>query len=134
MVGLIIRVLGILLLLAGFWLALQVLSAAYDLYEDPEKIERFATAVEKGANIDKAMKGQTNKSQNHSADDPPTITSSDDDLRLSYFCAWIIVFLLLLLTARISLATIKTGGELALFDTQLKRFARTLIKEPNKNN
>ena len=29
---------------------------------------------------------------------------------------------------------IKTGGELALYDTQIKRFARTLVNESRRQN
>jgi len=40
---------------------------------------------------------------------------------------------LLMLIARISLTAIKTGGELVLFDMQIKQFARMLAKESNKS-
>ncbi|MDZ7735412.1 MAG: hypothetical protein U5P41_04205 [Gammaproteobacteria bacterium] len=50
-------------------------------------------------------------------------------LRLSYYIAWVIALILLLLLARISLAAVRTGGELVLYETQMKRFARELVKE-----
>jgi hypothetical protein len=37
--------------------------------------------------------------------------------------------LLLLLIARIGLGAIKTGGELVLYDMQIKRFAKMLVRE-----
>ncbi|MEE9575557.1 MAG: hypothetical protein V3W03_05590 [Gammaproteobacteria bacterium] len=51
---------------------------------------------------------------------------------MSYFFAWVIALLLLLLIARISLTAIKTGGELVLFDMQIKQFARMVAKESHK--
>jgi hypothetical protein len=54
-------------------------------------------------------------------------------LRLSYFIAWPIVMLLLLLVGRLAMAAIKTGGELALYDVQIRRFARELMREAVRN-
>jgi hypothetical protein len=136
--GFIVRILGLFLLFAGLWVALQVLLTAQDLYEHPEQIERFAVAIEKGSNIDKTLapirdslivesdtEGEVqNNSQPSSA--------GAGNIRVSYFFAWVIVLLLLLLIARISLTAIKTGGELVLFDMQIKQFARMLAKESHK--
>lgn len=130
-VSFIIRTLGIMLLLAGLWVAIQVLSTAQNLYENPETIERFAMAIEKGSNIDKAfaLESKENADNQLSQD---TSSGNKNQLRLSYFCAWVILLLLMLLIARISLTAIKTGGELALFDMQIKQFARNLVKEVSK--
>ena len=137
-----VRIFGFLLLLAGLWVALHVLLTAQDLYEHPEKIERFALAIEKGSNIDKTLAPIRDKSnvENDSEDSVQqypetkkrTANAGSGNIRVSYFFAWIIVLLLLLLIARISLTAIKTGGELVLFDMQIKQFARTLAKESNK--
>jgi hypothetical protein len=37
-----------------------------------------------------------------------------------------------MLIGRLALAAIKTGGELALYDREVKGFARTLLKETSK--
>lgn len=133
--NLIIRALGILLLLIGLWVAIEILSAAQDLYENPEKIERFSIAIEKGSNIDKALAPQSVQvSTNGDGSNQTSSATNKDQLRLSYFCAWVIVLLLMLLIARISLTAIKTGGELALFDTQMKPFSPYLVKESNNKN
>ena len=140
--GFLVRLLGFFLLLAGLWVALQVLLTAKDLYEHPENIERFAVAIEKGSNIDKTlapirdslMVGSDTrngvKQYNDTEQRPATVGAGD--IRVSYFFAWVIVLLLLLLIARISLTAIKTGGELVLFDMQTKQLARMLAKESNK--
>ena len=50
-------------------------------------------------------------------------------LRLSYFFAWFIVFMLIIVIARIAMTAISTGGRLVLHDTEVRRFARALIEE-----
>jgi len=137
-----VRILGFFLLLAGLWVALQVLLTAQDLYEHPEKIERFAVAIEKGSNIDKtlapirdsliAQSDSENGVQQYTENEKRPATVGTGNIRVSYFFAWVIALLLLLLIARISLAAIKTGGELVLFDMQIKQFARMLVKESQK--
>lgn len=62
----------------------------------------------------------------------PADTQPEEPLKLSYFMAWAILLLVMLLVGRLSLAAIKTGGELALHDVQLKRFARQLLREMNR--
>ena len=140
--GFFVRLLGFILLLAGLWVALQVLITAKDLYEHPENIERFAVAIEKGSNIDKTLApirdslmvdsdtGNGVKQYNDTEKRPATVGAGD--IRVSYFFAWVIALLLLLLIARISLTAIKTGGELVLFDMQIKQLARMLAKESQK--
>ncbi len=140
--GFFVRLLGFILLLAGLWVALQVLLTAKDLYEHPENIERFAIAIEKGSNIDKTLApirdsllvdsdtGNGVKRYNDTEQRPATAGAGD--IRVSYFFAWVIALLLLLLIARISLTAIKTGGELVLFDMQIKQLARMLAKESQK--
>lgn len=140
--GFFVRILGFFLLLAGLLVALQVLLTAQELYEHPEKIERFAIAIEKGSNIDKTLaplrdslipkSDLENGVQQYTETEQRPATVGAGDIRVSYFFAWVIALLLLLLIARISLAAIKTGGELVLFDMQIKQFARMLAKESNK--
>ena len=137
-----VRILGFFLLLAGLWVALQVLLTAQDLYEHPEQIERFAVAIEKGSNIDKTLapirdslleeSNSENEVQRYNEKEQRPSSVRSGNIRVSYFFAWVIALLLLLLIARISLTAIKTGGELVLFDMQIKQFAKMLAKESNK--
>ncbi len=113
----VVRLLGFLLLLIGLWIAFQVLLTAEDLYRNPTNIERFVAAVEQGSNIDKTL------SSFHSDDTANGIkpdAQEKNPIRVSYFFAWMIVLLLLLLIGRISLAAIKTGGELVLFNMKVR--------------
>lgn len=143
----IVRALGLVLLLFGLWLALAVLHEAWQLYHEPDRIERFANAIEKGSNIDRSIAplqlGEPDTRTGTGAADPGAYsnrtapaearTEAGDEpqyrLRLSYYIAWIIALLLLLLVARIALGVVRTGGELVLYETQMKRFARELVRE-----
>jgi len=141
--GFVVRMIGMFLLLAGLWVAIQVLLTALDLYEHPEQIERFAVAIEKGSNIDKSLapirdsliadNDSDNGVQQYAETEKRPTSAGVNNIRLSYFFAWVIVLLLLLLIARISLTAIKTGGELVLYDMQIKQFARMLTKESHKS-
>jgi di/tricarboxylate transporter len=134
--GLFVRLVGVILLLVGLWVSLKVIVEAWDLYRNPDHIERFAAAIERGSNLDKTLAAVTaprvaNKNPRESSD-----SATDDDapppppvpsLRLSYFLSWGIGILLLLLIGRLALAAVKTGGELALYDTEVKKFAQALL-------
>ena len=136
--ALVVRFIGLFLLLAGLWVALQVLLEALELYRDPRRIERFAEAIEQGSNIDKSLVSFRNEIITEETGEPaegsvePQTVQPSANIRVSYFFAWMIVLLLLLLIARISLAAIKTGGELVLYDMQIKQFARALIRESGR--
>lgn len=149
----IVRAIGLVLLLFGLWLALEVLHEAWQLYHEPARIERFAEAIEQGSNIDRSIAplqienlgegpaaNGTDASGNNlnaygrqtgssRAQQPETAEEPQYRLRLSYYIAWVIALILLLLLARISLAAVRTGGELVLYETQMKRFARELVKD-----
>lgn len=143
-----VRIIGLVLLLFGIWLALAVLNEAWDLYNDPTRIERFAQAIERGSNIDRSIAplniGEADPGVAAAPAEPGALPGYDARrspaplpdpeyrLRLSYFIAWIIALLLLLLLARISLGAVRTGGELVLYETQMKRFARELIKQSSQ--
>ncbi|MGH6636283.1 MAG: hypothetical protein ACRED0_09190, partial [Gammaproteobacteria bacterium] len=51
--------------------------------------------------------------------------------KLSYFAAWGIVIMLLLLIGRLAMIAIKTGGELALYDRHVKHLAR--VEKPSSD-
>ena len=141
-----VRLAGVLLLLVGLVVGIQVIIEAWDLYRSPEHIERFSWAIEKGTNMDKSIAALTkNPSPSSKTNEPgeqldQAARSPDtqahvlmnESIRLSYLLAWIIAILLLMLIGRLALAAIKTGGELALYDREVKGFARTLLKETSK--
>lgn len=131
--SIVVRFCGLMLLFIGLWIAIQVFNEALALYKDPANIERVATAIEAGSNVDKSIAPIRDSLLGNTEEVEETKTEEKSNgIRLSYFIAWVVDLLLLLLLARISLAAIKTGGELALYDAQIKRFARQIIKASNK--
>ncbi len=131
--AIVVRMSGLLLLFIGLWIAIQVFSEALSLYKDPTNIERMATAIEAGSNIDKTIAPIRDSLLGESAEDSNLKTEENSSgIRISYFIAWVVDLLLLLLLARISLAAIKTGGELALYDAQIKKFARQIVQANKK--
>jgi len=134
-ISIVVRISGLLLLFVGLWVALQVLHEALDLYRHPENIERVAIAIEQGSNLDKSIAPlkESLQGDDDGTEPAPSKQNPEDGFRLSYFVAWVVELLLLLLIARIALAAIKTGGELALYDAQMKKFARELIQASRKD-
>lgn len=132
--GIVARFCGLFLLFIGLWIAVQVFTEAIELYRNPDNIEKLATLIEKGSNIDRSIAPVTDTILEgiDAEADKPADENSADDFRLSYFAAWVIQLLLLILLARISIMAIKTGGELVLYDTQAKQLARYIIKASKK--
>jgi hypothetical protein len=130
--GAMVRLIGVCLLVAGLVLAALVMLEAWALYKNPDRIQDFAAAVERGSNIDKTLaprrsgEGLASLSLGQS-EDPGAIS-----IRLSYFFAWFIVFILMLLLSRIAITAVSTGGKLALYDLEVKRLAKALIHETSK--
>ena len=139
LLSLAVRGCGLILLAVGFVVALMVIASAWSLYDDPDKIEAFARAVERGSNLDLTLSNATSAGRRQLEDDAPetTIASAAPDamtvappaLRFSYFIAWLIAILLLLLIGRLALAAVSTGGELALYDVKVGKLARALLRE-----
>lgn len=142
--AIVVRIIGMSLLLGGLYIAFQVMLEAMDLYKQPEKIQRFAVAIEKGSNIDSSLTSfrdtiisspGTEESGNIAGYEEKNAinkSNADNNIRVSYFLAWVIVLMLLMLIASVSLRAIKTGGELVLYDMQIKQFAKMLVKEASK--
>jgi hypothetical protein len=138
-----VRLVGVGLLLVGLWAGVKVILEAWALYQQPQRVERFATAIEQGSHLDtlltrirpKAANGAPNEGGSttpaaaEAPQPPPGPVSPEESFRLSYFLAWFIVILLLMLVGRLAMAAIRTGGELALYDTEVKRFARALLEQ-----
>jgi hypothetical protein len=129
--SIVVRMCGLLLLFIGLWISIQVFSEALALYKDPANIERMATAIEAGSNIDKSivpirdsLLGE-DEAGIETASKPENVA---EGFRVSYFIAWVVDLLLLLLLARIAIMAIKTGGELALYDAQVKKLARQIVQ------
>lgn len=108
-IGLVVRLVGVALLSVGIAVGLKVVAEVFDLYNQPQTIERFADAIEQGSNLDAVFAPE----RAPAADDAPA-RSGPPPLRLSYFAAWIVVLMLLVVVSGIAMSIITTGGRLAL--------------------
>ena len=127
----VVRAFGFLLMIVGLWIGLKAINEAWGLYQQPENIERFALAIEKGSNLDQAISSVRSAGAESNAPENQQ-RESVLGFRLSYFAAWMLAILLLMLVGRLALAAVKTGGELALYDMQIKKFAKMLAQESKK--
>lgn len=148
--SIIVRLIGMLVLFVGLYIGLKVILEAWRLYQAPERIEPFAVAIERGSNIDQIFSATVERMSTEISDD--VIMPSDDaqagdatapntnqertseipadnGLRLSYFAAWLIVMMLFLIIGSLAMSAISTGGRLALYDTDMRRFSRQLARD-----
>jgi len=139
-----VRLMGLAMLVIGLFVGIKVIFTAWDLYEQPQQIEHFVDAIEHGSNLDYLLASLTAKLTNNRSSASTTIdtneqnvTTSDEQhkpLRVTYFLAWFIAILLLMVIGGLASRALKTGGELALYDLQVKRFANLLMKEVRKTD
>lgn len=144
----IVRLLGLVMLIIGLYVGIKVILEAWHLYEQPQRIERFATAIEQGSHIDSLLASLAtpdtppNSSLNQVEDslqnsdniNSPAAEQTKPDIRMTYFLAWAVVILLLMVIGGLASSAIRTGGQLALYDLQVKQFAQQLLKEARKEN
>ncbi len=144
-IALIVRLVGLAVLLVGLWVGMKIILEAWSLYQSPERIERFAVAIERGSNLDKIFSvtvqrvssdvvGAASDEPFSSDSVPPAAADAEDaspapGLRLSYFAAWFIVMMLFLIIGSLAMSAITTGGRLALYDTEVKKFSREMARE-----
>ncbi len=132
---LIVRASGMVLLAVGLWIALAVIAEAWSLYSDPRKIERFADAIEAGSHLDRSIASVERHPVNDDTTPADMLEKANtapepvQNIRLTYFVAWVFAILLLMLIGRLAIAAVKVGGELVLYDLHIKRFVRELMRE-----
>lgn len=133
-ITILVRLVGLTVLLVGLYVGIKVIFEAWQLYEEPQRIERFATAIEQGSQLDSLLSSLANKSPEQEAISDQTITPQNQTkpvpvIRLTYFLAWGIAVLLLMVVGSLASTAIKTGGQLALYDQQVKQLAKQLKQQ-----
>lgn len=117
----IVRGFGFLLMLIGFFVAVRVIFEVWGLYIDPAGIESFASAIETSSGLDAALK--TGMEEDGAA---------GGGVRLSYFIAWFIGLVLLMIVGRLAIAAMHVGGQLVLWDVPLSRLVK-VMRRANRN-
>lgn len=148
-IAIFVRLMGISLLLVGITTAVFVIYEILVLYQEPARIEKFATAIEKGSNLDTifalpasaprgtAAAGDTAEAGAATEEgvapapvaEPASVEYERTHLRLSYFAAWFLVLLLLFIMSVVAVSAVSAGGRLALYDTDVRQLSRAVIKE-----
>lgn len=142
LLNLLVRATGFILLGVGFFVALMVIASAWSLYEQPARIEAFAREIERGSNLDLTLSKAVAAGREQLEADlaarpefgaaaPATATAAG--FRLSYFIAWLLAIVLLLLIGSLALGAVRTGGELALYDVKVGKLARALLRERQRH-
>jgi disulfide bond formation protein DsbB len=113
------RMIGVIMLVLGLWSGVKVVLEAWSLYQNPARIERFAQIVARSSNLDKALPAARQHAkqatEGAAGAEGGAEAPAESALKLSYFIAWVIVIPLLLVIGLISMWSIKTGGDLALY-------------------
>ena len=137
-VAIFVRLLGLGLLVIGIGTAVVVIFEVWNLYKEPVRMERFATAIEKGSNLDKifalpaaVVSDVTQPAEGGEAAAEPVTSEYErpSHLRLSYFAAWFLVLLLLFVLSVVAVSAVSAGGRLALYDTDVRQLSRAVVKE-----
>jgi len=118
-IGLVVRLIGVALLCVGIAVALKVISEAFQLYNQPQVIERFAQAIDQGSNLDAVLAPDPTETSGAATSADSRTTQAP--LRLSYFAAWVVVLMLLVVVSGIAMSVVATGGKLALGDLSLRK-------------
>ena len=119
LLNVLIRLLGLGLIVVGLGIGVSVVLEAWALYKAPERIERFAAAIERGSNIDLAFRSVAQEAANEvNAEEGQSGTAdrpaAGGKFRLSYFAAWAVVLVLMLVVGTLAMSAAATGARLAL--------------------
>lgn len=132
LLAVLVRLLGLCFLVVGIGAAVVILHEAWMLYQEPERIDRFALAIERGSNLDKifTLSGADAKGE---AGAEAAAPASGGSLRLSYFAGWFLVLLMMLVASIVAISAVSAGGRLVLYDTDIRQLSRAVVKEVRRN-
>ena len=113
------------------WAGVRIIYEAFALYQEPARIERFAEAIQEGSNIDGSLSNVIDKALDKSTAQASESQADNRDsgLRISYFVAWLIVLLLMFVIGTLAMTAITTGGQLVLYDLQVRQYSRAMVRE-----
>ena len=146
----ILRFIGVGIVFFGIMIAYEVVSHAWELFEDQKRIVEFAATINEHSQVDdwlnhvqtpgmlenqfkqvsKALEeaggGGATVTQQVQAQ---TVTGTQTSVKFSYFFAWLLTLMLLGLIAKVGTWIIVTGGKLALYGGEKNQELKKLLKE-----
>ncbi len=126
------RIAGVFILVFGLYVAYQVVKECWELYNDPSKITKFAKYIDEGSNIDNFGNSFSNFMNEAAKNNPQAFPSKPkiEPVKISYFVSWPIVFILLLIIAKVGYWAVTAGGQLAMHKTSLEtELAKQIVRE-----
>jgi hypothetical protein len=144
--AILVRLVGVVVLVVGLFVGLLVLHTAWNLLQKPETILPFAQEIETRSQLNAfihswcqilltVLHEYTAMASTRVVFSAKTIAALENGLKLdlSYFAAWGLTVIVLLLIGRIAFWTLSTGAQVALASTnserQIKLIVRELIRE-----
>jgi disulfide bond formation protein DsbB len=113
----IVRAAGVALVLVGLWAGVKVVFEAWGLYRDPAAVDRLARVIDRASHVDTLLAprpGAPAGTGETGARATPAPQSSEEAFKPSYFLAWTLAILMLLLVGKLASWTVHAGGKLAL--------------------
>ena len=111
-----VRLVGVALVLVGLWAGVKVVFEAWGLYQQPAAIDRLARVLDHASHVDSLLVSRPPAASEGGgkAGASATQQAPEEPFRLSYFLAWTLAILLLLLIGKLATWTVRAGGELAI--------------------
>ena len=76
LLSIVVRLFGLTLLVIGLYIGIKVIFEAWHLYEEPQRIERFADAIEQGSNLDALLASITTNKPASLSNQSNTVTQT----------------------------------------------------------
>jgi hypothetical protein len=109
----VVRAAGVALVLVGLWAGVKVVFEAWSLYRDPTAVDRLARVIDRASHVDSLIPAPAAAPPAGNPAGRPA-APADERFRPSYFLAWVVAILLLLLVGKLASWTIRAGGQLAI--------------------
>jgi hypothetical protein len=134
LLAVLVRLLGLCFLVVGIGAAVVILHEAWMLYQEPQRIDRFALAIEQGSNLDKIFTLSGAEAEGEAGTEAAAAApDASGNLRLSYFAGWFLVLLMMLVASIVAISAVSAGGRLVLYDTDIRQLSRAVVKEVRRN-
>jgi hypothetical protein len=111
----VVRLAGVALVLVGLWAGVKVVFEAWGLYREPAAVDRLARVIDRASHVDALLAPRPAAgAEAQGKAGTPAAPAPEEAFRPSYFLAWTLAILLLLLVGKLASWTVRAGGELAL--------------------
>ncbi|WP_372366508.1 hypothetical protein [Candidatus Uabimicrobium sp. HlEnr_7] len=138
----VMKTVGIVIVVIGVVFLFSITKQIWELFENPNIVKDFAMQIEKESNVDKftyaliiELLNKQEKTiapdENQQPNNQPVANNliQREQIKISYFAAWIFKILLLLVITKIALWMIREGGIIARKEKENKALIASVAKE-----